>query len=65
MLDETVEVGTPEASLTPTSPGVRHVAEVYGGARHGYAVPDTAAHDEAAAERHYGELAALLGRTVG
>ncbi len=45
--------------------GVRYVAEVYAGAHHGYAVPDAAAYDEAAAERHYGELAALLGRTIG
>ncbi len=43
--------------------GVRHRAEVYEGARHGYAVPDSPAYDKAAAERHYRELFALLGRT--
>jgi carboxymethylenebutenolidase len=42
--------------------GVRYRAEVYQGARHGYAVPDSPAYDEAAAERHYGALLALLGR---
>ena len=47
------------------SAGVQYVAEVYAGARHGYAVPDAAAYDEAAAERHFRELTALLQRTVG
>lgn len=37
-------------------------AEVYPGARHGYTMADTAAYDEAACERHYRELFALLDR---
>jgi carboxymethylenebutenolidase len=44
--------------------GVRHRTEVYEGAAHGYTMADTPAYDEAAAERHYRELFALLGRTV-
>jgi carboxymethylenebutenolidase len=44
--------------------GVRHRTEVYRGAPHGYTMADTAAYDEAAAERHYNELFALLDRTV-
>ena len=38
--------------------------EVYTGAAHGYTMADTAAYDEAAAERHYNALFDLLGRTV-
>jgi carboxymethylenebutenolidase len=44
--------------------GVIHRTEVYGGARHGYTMSDTAAYDEAAAERHFRELLALLERTL-
>ena len=44
--------------------GVRHRTEVYEGAAHGYTMADTPAYDEAAAERHYRELFALLDRTV-
>jgi carboxymethylenebutenolidase len=44
--------------------GVTYRAEVYDGARHGYTMSDTAAYDEAACERHFRELFALLGRTV-
>ena len=44
--------------------GVRHVTEVYRGARHGYTMADTPAYDEAAAERHFEALFALLDRTV-
>ncbi len=43
---------------------VRYRSEVYAGAAHGYTMADTPAYDEAAAERHYSELFALLGRTV-
>jgi carboxymethylenebutenolidase len=39
-------------------------AEVYAGAQHGYTMSDTAAYDEAASERHFGELFALLERTL-
>jgi carboxymethylenebutenolidase len=44
--------------------GVRYRAEVYRGAAHGYTMADTPAYDEAAAERAYAELLALLERTV-
>jgi carboxymethylenebutenolidase len=44
--------------------GVDHRVEIYKGARHGYAVPDHPAFDEAAAERHWKELFALLGETL-
>jgi carboxymethylenebutenolidase len=44
--------------------GVRYRSELYRGAAHGYTMADTPAYDEAAAERHYTELFALLGRSV-
>jgi carboxymethylenebutenolidase len=44
--------------------GAGYRAEVYPGAQHGYTMADTAAYDEAAAERHYRELFALLARTL-
>jgi carboxymethylenebutenolidase len=44
--------------------GVVYRTEVYEGAAHGYTMADTPAYDEAAAERHYRELFALLDRTV-
>ncbi len=44
--------------------GVRYRSEVYPGAAHGYTMADTPAYNEAAAERHYAELFALLERTV-
>jgi len=44
--------------------GRPYTSELYEGTRHGYAVRDTAAYDEAAAERHYRELHALLERTI-
>ncbi len=43
---------------------VRHRAEVYEGARHGYTMSDTAAYNEAACERHFTELFALLDRAL-
>ena len=45
--------------------GVRYHSELYEGAAHGYTMSDTAAYDEAAAERHFTELFALLDRTIG
>ncbi|KZV15278.1 hypothetical protein F511_09366 [Dorcoceras hygrometricum] len=45
--------------------GVDHRVEIYRGAHHGYAVPDHPAYDEAAAERHWKELFALLRDTLG
>ncbi|HTA33135.1 MAG TPA: dienelactone hydrolase family protein [Solirubrobacteraceae bacterium] len=44
--------------------GVRYGSELYEGAAHGYTMSDTAAYDEAAAERHFTELFALLDRTI-
>jgi carboxymethylenebutenolidase len=44
--------------------GVRHRSEVYEGASHGYTMSDSAAYNEAAAERHFSELFALLDRTL-
>jgi carboxymethylenebutenolidase len=43
---------------------VRHRSEVYPGAAHGYTMADTPAYNEAATERHYAELFALLERTM-
>ncbi|MYU23003.1 dienelactone hydrolase family protein [Streptomyces sp. SID8352] len=43
---------------------VPHHCEVYAGARHGFTQADTAAYDEAAAERHWAALLGLLGRTL-
>ncbi len=45
--------------------GVRFRSELFQGAAHGYTMADTAAYDEAAAERHFDELFALLQRTIG
>jgi len=45
--------------------GVRYRSELYEGAAHGYTMSDTAAYDEAAAERHFTQLFALLDRTIG
>lgn len=45
--------------------GVRHRTEVYPGAIHGYTMSDTPAYNEEFAERHFRELFALLGRTLG
>jgi carboxymethylenebutenolidase len=48
-----------------TDAGVTHRSELYDGAAHGYTMADTPVYDEAAAERHFRELFALLDRTVG
>ena len=45
--------------------GARYRSEVYDGARHGYTMADQAVYDEAAAERHFRELRALLERRLG
>jgi carboxymethylenebutenolidase len=45
--------------------GVRYRAEVYEGALHGYTMSDMAVYNEAACERHFTELFALLDRTLG
>ena len=44
--------------------GVRHTTELYEGAAHGYTMSDMAVFNEAACERHFGALGALLRRTV-
>ncbi|WP_377644108.1 dienelactone hydrolase family protein [Oryzobacter terrae] len=44
--------------------GRPHRNEVYEGAAHGYTMADTSAFDEAATERHFAELRALLDRTL-
>ena len=41
--------------------GVRFTLEVYGGALHGFAVPDHSVHDPAAAERHWERVLGLFG----
>jgi carboxymethylenebutenolidase len=45
--------------------GLRARNEVYEGAAHGYTMADTAMYDEAATERHFAELRALLERRLG
>jgi carboxymethylenebutenolidase len=45
--------------------GVRYRSEVYAGARHGYTMADSPVFDEAARERHFRELRALLRRALG
>lgn len=47
-----------EAGLTASN-------EIYPGAAHGYTMSDTSSYDEAATERHFAELRALFGRTLG
>ncbi len=44
--------------------GVRHTTELYRGAQHGYTMADMGAYDEAAAERHFTALFALLQRAI-
>jgi carboxymethylenebutenolidase len=44
--------------------GVRYRSELYRGAAHGYTMADTPAYDQAAAERHFVELFALLKRRL-
>lgn len=47
-----------------TAAGVRHRAEVYTRARHGFTQADTAMYDAAATERHWAALLDLLGRNL-
>lgn len=44
--------------------GVPHRSEVYAGAAHGYTMSDTPAWNEAACERHFAALFALLDRSL-
>jgi carboxymethylenebutenolidase len=43
---------------------VRHTAELYVGAQHGWTQTDTPAYDEASAERHWMRLLELFGRVL-
>ncbi|HEY1448433.1 MAG TPA: dienelactone hydrolase family protein [Caulobacteraceae bacterium] len=47
-----------------TAAGVVNTVEIYAGARHGYAPPDMPVYDEAASERHWRALLALLDGTL-
>ena len=49
---------------TLTDAGVPHTVETYP-AHHGFAVPDNAPYDEAAAERHWKAMEDLFGSTLG
>lgn len=56
------QISTLERTLDEA--GLRYRSEVYEGAQHGYTMEDTAAYNEAARERHFQELRALLSRTL-
>jgi len=56
------QIATLEQTLKQA--GARYRSEIYAGAQHGYTMADTPAHDEAARERHFHELNALLRRTL-
>ncbi|MFP2925654.1 dienelactone hydrolase family protein [Pyxidicoccus sp. 3LG] len=51
-----------EAALKQS--GVKHVSELYPGARHGYSVAGSAAYDKDTAETHWRRLLELFGRTL-
>ena len=56
------QIGVLERALDDA--GVTYRSELYEGALHGYTMSDTAVYNEAAAERHFRELFALLERTL-
>jgi carboxymethylenebutenolidase len=56
------QIGVLERSLDAAD--VRYHSEIYTGTQHGYTMADTAAYDEAACERHFSELFALLERSL-
>lgn len=56
------QISTLERTLDEA--GIRYRSEIYEGAQHGYTMEDTAAYNEAARERHFRELRALLSRTL-
>ena len=57
------EIATMEKALDEA--GLTYTSEVFEGAMHGYTMSDSAVvYNEAAAERHFRELEALLGRTL-
>jgi carboxymethylenebutenolidase len=47
-----------------TDAGVRHRAEIYEGAAHGWMKPDFPVYDEAAAERGWSAMLALFDRNL-
>lgn len=57
------QIATLDAALEAA--GLTYSTAVYAGAPHGYSMSDTAVYDEAATERHFRELEALLGRKLG
>jgi carboxymethylenebutenolidase len=57
------QIATLERTLQQA--GARYRSEIYEGAQHGYTMADGAAYNEAARERHFRELRALLERTLG
>jgi carboxymethylenebutenolidase len=56
------QIATTEQALDEA--GVTYRSDVFKDAAHGYTMADTPMYDEAAAERHYTELFALLDRTI-
>ncbi|GAA4933920.1 dienelactone hydrolase family protein [Actinoplanes utahensis] len=56
------QIKTLEAALAEA--GVDHTSELYEGAPHGFTMSDTSMHDEAAEQRHWAALFALLGRAL-
>jgi carboxymethylenebutenolidase len=54
------QIATIESVLADA--GIRYHSELFAGAAHGYTMADTPAYDQAAAERHFTELFALLDR---
>jgi carboxymethylenebutenolidase len=57
------QIATLERTLEAV--GARYRCEIYQDAKHGYTMADTPAYDDAARERHFRELRALLQRTLG
>jgi len=56
------QIGTLERALDEA--GASYRSEIYEGAKHGYTQSDFPVYDQAAAERHFRELGALLERTL-
>jgi carboxymethylenebutenolidase len=56
------QIATLEQALSEA--GASYRSELYEGAMHGYTMSDTAVYDEAATERHFSELLALLDRAL-
>jgi len=56
--------GVPTLDQAMDEAGVRHTTELYEGAQHGYTMSDMGAYNEAAAERHFTALFALLQKAI-